>query len=224
MNRTIYHGYESIIERPRYGLGKVHNDYGLGFYCTFDLELAKEWAVRSIGKDGFVNVYSFDDEGLNVLNLDDNNVLCWISILLNNRTFGIKGELASAAISYLNEYFSFDYSIYDVIQGWRADDSYFAYANDFINGTISLQRLGRAMKLGNLGLQYVLKSRLAFERISFKEAIPVSAEECYPKRMKRDSEAREKYLHGERFSLDKDDLCIIDIIREEIGPDDSRLQ
>ena len=39
----LYHGSDHIIERPIYGKGNVHNDYGLGFYTTWDLEIAKEW-------------------------------------------------------------------------------------------------------------------------------------------------------------------------------------
>ena len=40
----IYHGSENIIEVPGYGKGKPYNDYGLGFYCTEYIDLAKEWA------------------------------------------------------------------------------------------------------------------------------------------------------------------------------------
>ena len=38
----IYHGSPNLIERPVFGEGKVHNDYGRGFYCTEHAELAKE--------------------------------------------------------------------------------------------------------------------------------------------------------------------------------------
>ncbi len=38
----IYHGSANIIERPIYGAGKSYNDYGLGFYCTDILDMAKE--------------------------------------------------------------------------------------------------------------------------------------------------------------------------------------
>ena len=40
---TIFHGSGQIIERPTFGLGNPHNDYGLGFYCT-------ESAMRYLGK------------------------------------------------------------------------------------------------------------------------------------------------------------------------------
>jgi hypothetical protein len=41
---TIYHGSRLIIEKPAFGVGNPRNDYGLGFYCTHDIDLAKEWA------------------------------------------------------------------------------------------------------------------------------------------------------------------------------------
>ena len=45
MNKiTIYHGSEHVIQKPSMHAGKNHNDYGQGFYCTEDIELAKEWA------------------------------------------------------------------------------------------------------------------------------------------------------------------------------------
>lgn len=59
MNEVIklYHGSEKIISKPIYNYGKQDNDYGQGFYCTKEIELAKEWACQK-DKDGFVNSYS----------------------------------------------------------------------------------------------------------------------------------------------------------------------
>ncbi len=51
---TLYHGSERIIEMPEFGKGKEHNDFGFGFYCTENAELAKEWAVSSM-RNGFAN-------------------------------------------------------------------------------------------------------------------------------------------------------------------------
>ena len=45
MKKQLFHGSDHIIETPIYGVGKKHNDYGQGFYCTEDIALAKEWAV-----------------------------------------------------------------------------------------------------------------------------------------------------------------------------------
>ena len=56
----LYHGSTKVIEQPVLGLGNPKNDYGLGFYCTENLELAKEWAV-AMDHDGWANVYSMND-------------------------------------------------------------------------------------------------------------------------------------------------------------------
>ena len=221
---TIYHGSEHTVREPLYGYGRKNNDYGSGFYCTMDLELAKEWSARNPVKDGFVNIYSFDATGLDVLDLSREPALVWLTVLLENRTFSVKGSLAASASAYLRDNFMPDYETADVIYGWRADDSYFAYANDFINGALSLQSLKKAMTFGNLGMQYVLKSKKAFSRIIFEDAIRTSAKEYYKKRMKRDQEARESYLYDERFVFEKDDLYVTDIIRQEIKKDDPRIQ
>ena len=42
----LLHGSDHKIEKPEYSLGKLTNDYGKGFYCTEDLEMAKEWACK----------------------------------------------------------------------------------------------------------------------------------------------------------------------------------
>ena len=48
MVRKLYHGSCDIIEKPVFGKGKRYNDYGLGFYCTDSLEMAKEWGVSQM--------------------------------------------------------------------------------------------------------------------------------------------------------------------------------
>ena len=65
MKKQLFHGSDHIIETPIYGVGKKHNDYGQGFYCTEDIALAKEWAV-SEEKDGYVNEYEIETNGLHI--------------------------------------------------------------------------------------------------------------------------------------------------------------
>ena len=42
-----------------------------------------------------------------------------------------------------------------MIIGYRADDSYFSFANAFLNNTLSLEQLKEAMYLGKLGEQVI---------------------------------------------------------------------
>jgi len=38
-------GSKDIIQKPIFGVGSKNNDYGIGFYCTLDLELAKRMGM-----------------------------------------------------------------------------------------------------------------------------------------------------------------------------------
>ncbi len=154
---VIYHGSKNIIEKPIFGEGKKTNDFGLGFYCTMDKELAKEWAVTSI-TNGFSNKYLIDTEYLKILNLNSSEytILNWIAILLKYRLFSITNPIAKKAKQYIIDNFSINVDAYDIIIGYRADDSYYDYAESFINNSISLNQLAKAMKLGKLGEQIVI--------------------------------------------------------------------
>ena len=220
----IYHGSDHIIERPQYGLGKPYNDYGLGFYCTESLDMAKEWGVQR-GRDGYANAYELDAEGLALLDLNQEGftVLHWLAVLLENREFDIPSPLALEAKEYLLRVFAVDYESADLIRGYRADDSYFSFAQDFINGTISVQQLARAMRLGELGQQIVLKSERAFDRLAFMGSEAAEKDLWHPRWEQRDRRARREYLDVERNRRQKGDLFIMQIIDEERGPDDLRI-
>ena len=224
--KTLYHGSPSIIENPEHGKGNPRNDYGLGFYCTESIEPAREWACLT-KSGGFVNIYTIDTTGLNILNLSESSftILRWLAILVNNRTLRTHNRLAAQAKEYLRVHFLPDVSIFDVITGYRADDSYFAFAMDFLNNTISIKQLDRAMHLGKLGQQFMIRSKKAFEILRFIGSEKVDGEIYYAKRLARDNEARKQYLQEQRNATAlADDLFMIDILREEIKQDDARLQ
>ena len=225
MIKKIYHGSNHIIEHPVFGAGKAYNDYGLGFYCTDTLEMAKEWGV-SKDKSGYANCYELETDGLSILDLNNDSycILHWLAILLKNREFDIPSPLALEAKEYLLKYFLIDYTAYDAMIGYRADDSYFSFAQDFINGAISYRQLGNAMRLGKLGQQFVLKSQLAFGRLSFIGYEVAISDEWYAKKMERDKSARREYFDEERNRRQPGDIYITQIIDEEMKPNDERLR
>lgn len=222
---SLYHGSTKVIEKPVLGLGNPKNDYGLGFYCTENLELAKEWASTE-RSDGFANSYEIGFEGLNILYLNKApyHILNWLSILLKNRNFVLSQGLPSEAKAYLLDNFLPEYEHYDLIIGYRADDSYFSFANTFLNNTISLEQLRKAMFLGKLGEQVVLKSKEAFSRLVFKESIPVDSSLYYPKRQARDRQAREDFQNEKAVVSPADAIYMIDILRQKWTNEDPRLQ
>lgn len=219
----IYHGSQNIIEQPKYGCGKKNNDFGIGFYCTENIELAKEWSVSSIS-NGFANKYTLNKEYLKILNLSsgDYTILNWIATLLEHRLFSIKYPVARKAKQYLIENFGVNVNAYDVVIGYRADDSYFDYAEAFINNVISVEQLAYAMQLGKLGEQIVLKSQYAFSNLTFEGIELASKEEFYIKRKSRNEEANKRYLEMLENG-DLESLYIRDIIRKGITNDDSRI-
>lgn len=222
----LYHGSDKIINNPQYGLGNPYNDYGLGFYCTDDKELAKEWACPE-ARNGVANIYELDLNEFQVLDLQSEkyHVLNWIAILLKNRVFAKKTPIAKAAEKYILEEFLPDTKGYDIICGYRADDSYFSYAKDFLNNAISVEQLEQAMRLGELGNQIVLVSKRAIEKLSFVNYEISDATIYYAKRQLREQRARSQYLEdSENVFLDVNQgLYALEIVRNEVKNNDERL-
>ena len=222
----LLHGSNQLIEKPSLSEGNIRNDYGRGFYCTEQEEMAREWACKN-QKDGFVNRYELDPAGLQMLDLSDGShtVLDWIAILLKNRTFRLSSPIAADARDYLIRHFAPNTDGCDVIIGYRADDSYFQYAEAFLENTLPLRSLNRALRLGNLGMQTALVSEKAFSRLRFTKALPVDSRMYYPKFLERDSRARKAYAEEiARSRTYREDIFVLDILREEMDRNDPRIQ
>ena len=221
----IYHGSKDIIEKPEFGKGNQKNDYGLGFYCTENVELAKEWACSNNETNGYANQYEIDLSDYKVLDLREEkySILNWMALLLKFRTFDVNTPISAQAKEYILENFYVDVEEYDVIIGYRADDSYFSFAKDFINNTISVEQLVEAMRLGELGIQIVLKSKKAFDAVKYKSYELAECKEYYVKRVSRDKKTRENYLSGYRQNLVSDGLFVMDIIRKGLKNGDKIL-
>mgnify|MGYP003311803892 CR=1 FL=1 len=213
MKKIIYHGSINIIKEPIYGYGKKYNDYGLGFYCTENIELAKEWAVNK-DKDGYSNIYELDISDLKILNLNDKkyNILHWLTLLIKNREFDLRTILSKRAKEYLIKNYSIDLNGIDIVIGYRADDSYFTFAQDFLNNSISLRKLNEAMRLGDLGEQIVLISKKAFNNVKYIGNEIAYSNIYYVLKNIRDLTAR-KYYFNKREELNDDDIFMSDIIR-----------
>lgn len=221
----IYHGSQQIVEIPQFGIGKEYNDYGQGFYCTENIELAKEWACP-IKNNGYSNKYILHLDGLNVMHLTKGefNILNWLAILLSNRKFDISSPIGSNAREFILSRFMPDTTDVDIMIGYRADDSYFSFAQDFVAGAISYRQLGEAMRLGKLGEQIVLVSEKAFDRIRYVSNSPAEASVYYKRKKERDKVARKAYRGTKSEELSPNELLIVDIIREEMKQDDVRLR
>ena len=224
----IYHGSSAIIKNPCLAKGKPYNDYGCGFYCTESIEMAKEWAAKGKEPPAFANRYELDLNGLNTLDLSKApyDVLNWIAVLLKNRQFDLDLDVAKVVRQYLFDNFMPPVGEADVIIGYRADDSYFSYANAFVNNGLSVAKLNEALLLGKMGLQVALISERAFDNLRFIGADEVLWDEYHAAYTKRDRTARLEWakLKGAEEKISKDDLFAMDIVRMELKYGDSRLR
>ena len=189
------------------------------------MELAKEWACSN-ETDGYANQYTLDMEGLSVLSLTGGqySILNWLFVLLENRKFRISSDIAKQSKEYIFENFAIDYRHYDIVKGYRADDSYFSFANAFLNNTISISQLEKAMVLGKLGEQVVVMSERAFGAIRFVDAMPAPKEMYLPKKLARDTAAREAFKNEREKGSVFTEKYGLDISREGWKNDDPRLQ
>lgn len=223
----IYHGSSVIVEKPELSRGKLSNDYGRGFYCTEDVEMAKEWACKGKEPPAFANVYELDLRGLKVLDLSKEpySVLNWIAVLLANRTFQLDLEVAVEVRDYFIRNFMPPITDADVIVGYRADDSYFNYAETFVGNGLSISRLNEALRLGKLGIQIALKSAKAFDRIRFVRADEVPWDEYHGRYVNRDVAARREWRDTlKKVAPATSGVFAYDIVRMGLKQGDERIR
>ena len=193
-NITLYHGTGEKNFEPRYGGGREYHDYGNGFYTTEDIEAAKEWACQGQHDSAFVYAYELNADGLKLFNLDENNTLAWVSVLMTHR----RGKkIRGAALERCNtmiERYGIDVGEYDIIRGFRADDSYFQFTADFVTDTITLETLMKSIIAGDLGKQVCVKSEKAYGQLGkHVDVITVSGadyQRYHNRYLTKDSDAR----------------------------------
>ena len=191
---TLYHGSPNDSLFPTFGKGEDKHDYGRGLYLTPDIELAREWAVCN-ETNGYLYQIDYDISGLNVLDFDKLDPKIWIAELMSHRDADTSLRYRRFAPSFIEKYKA-DTTSYDLIRGWRADSSYFLIAKRFVRDELDASLLGEALRLGDLGIQYCIRSEKAFERISRRyDPIESIDRDFYLRRYnERDNEARIK-LH-----------------------------
>ena len=190
----LFHGTPDEVVVPTFGCGEDRHDYGKGFYLTESPELAKEWAVcRPNDKNGWVHKYELNTEGLKILDFQKENVLSWLAELMKHRDAADSKRYKMLAKKFIEKY-GIDTSGYDVIKGWRANASYFYIAREFVRDNIDIEILEELLSLGGLGIQYCIKSELAYSNLKEVEyeLISVEYEEFNQKYNFRDVTARER--------------------------------
>lgn len=161
----LFHGTSEKKVVPTFGYGDNKHDYGKGFYLTENQELAKEWAVcRPNDENGWVHKYVLDTDELKILDFQEKNVLCWLAELMKHRDAADSKRYRMLAQKFIEKY-GIDTSEYDVIKGWRANASYFYIAKEFVRDNIDVDILEELLSLGGLGIQYCIKTELAYSKL-----------------------------------------------------------
>lgn len=172
----VYHGSDHIIQLPQYLGGRNDNDYGNGFYTTEYEDRARSWAtLNGRPEKAVVNVYELDMKKLNVLDLNEHGVLAWIAEVIANR--GTNQEAAEIIGNRLVELYRIDAREYDVIKGYRADDSYTQVIEAFLLNQINVAEVKRLFYKGSLGNQIFLQSERAFANIFWQSSYEVQLEQ-----------------------------------------------
>lgn len=190
----LYHGSPNKVVVPQFGFGEGKHDYGKGFYLTENIELAKEWAVcRPEETNGWVHKYELETDDLKILDFQEHNILSWLAELMKHRDASDSRRYKVLSKKFIAEY-GIDTSEYDVIKGWRANASYFYIAKEFVRDNIDIEILEELLSLGGLGIQYCIKSELAYSKLAEVEdgLISVDYIEFNEKYNERDIIARKK--------------------------------
>lgn len=190
----LYHGSPNKVVVPQFGFGEGKHDYGKGFYLTENIELAKEWAVcRPDETNGWVHKYELETDDLRILDFQEHNILSWLAELMKHRDASDSRRYKVLSKKFIAEY-GIDTSEYDVIKGWRANASYFYIAKEFVRDNIDIEILEELLSLGGLGIQYCIKSELAYSKLTEVDdgLISVDYSEFNEKYNERDIIARKK--------------------------------
>lgn len=190
----LFHGTSEKIVVPTYGEDETKHDYGQGFYLTESIDLAKEWAVcRPNEENGWVHKYQLDTAELKILDFQDKGVLSWLAELMKHRDVADSKRYRILSKKFIEKY-GIDTKDYDVIRGWRANASYFYIAKEFVRDNIDIDILEELLSLGDLGIQYCIKSELAYSKLHELEdgLIAVQYAEFNEKYNQRDITARQK--------------------------------
>ena len=193
-NITLFHGTPNKIVVPEYGKGEEKHDYGKGFYLTESIDLAKEWAVcRPNEENGFVHQYELETDELKILSFQEEGVLAWLAELMKHRDASDSRRYRMLSKKFIDRY-GVNTDKYDVIKGWRANASYFYIAKEFVRDKIDMDILEELLSLGGLGIQYCIKSELAFSKLHEVEngLQTVKYDEFNEKYNQRDITARQK--------------------------------
>lgn len=141
----LYHGTNAEINKIDLSKSRFGKDFGVGFYLTTDLQVAKRQAERKFVQIGVgkPNVYTFDfDDSVS----DDINILCFDSYSLEWAEFVIMNRTNKKRENVHN---------YDIVIGPIADDVIGFQMRRVEEGAITLPQFLEEIKYHTVTMQYM---------------------------------------------------------------------
>ena len=154
----LYHGSNTVVEKPRLIEQNRLLDIGYGFYTTMNNAQAESFAKKVVVRRGgtpTVNVYEIDDNiGSKILNIKRFSAPNedWLDFVSAHRNGTYAGEK------------------YDVIIGAVANDDVYRTLQIYSTGLLTKEQALTALKVKKLFNQYVFASNEALEFLKFVEA------------------------------------------------------
>lgn len=147
--RIVYHGSNTIVEKPQILKNGFYKDFGYGFYCTDFERQAKRWASTKKNKH-VVNVYSLNNfkqlKSLIFTTMTNE----WLNFIVNCR-IGIEHN-------------------YDIVEGPMADDTIWNFIEDYIAGEISKEAFWELVKFKYPTHQIVFSNANALKCLKYERS------------------------------------------------------
>jgi gamma-glutamylcyclotransferase (GGCT)/AIG2-like uncharacterized protein YtfP len=154
-NIQVYHGSDTIVDKPKIQQPVRALDFGQGFYTTTNIEQAKSFAKKVQDRNGsseiHISIYTINKDIINKLDylFFDKPDKKWLDFVSANRNGTYQGK------------------IYDVIYGPVANDTVFKTFIAYQNGTLSEKETLKRLKIRKLYNQLVFSNEEALKCLNF---------------------------------------------------------
>lgn len=151
----LYHGSNTVVEKPRLIEQNRFLDFGYGFYTTTNKSQAESFAKKVVVRRGgipTVNIYEIDDNiGEELLKIKRFNALDeeWLDFVSAHRNGAYDGEQ------------------YDLIIGAVANDDVYRTLQVYSTGLLTKEQALEALKIKKLFDQYVFATNEAIKLLKF---------------------------------------------------------
>lgn len=177
----LYHGSDNKVLTPVYEFNNSKRDYGAGFYTTLDYEPACEYAVcTSEGNNGYVHKYELNTTDLSIIDMTKvYDTLEWLAVLSKNRIFGNGRKYKVMNKQLIDLYYNSDIENYDIIVGYRADNSLCSIIKETLRDGVGLRAFNKIFNADILEKEVLIQSERAIKQLKEIETHEIEYEKYY---------------------------------------------